>query len=183
MEQAIVSIAAKLSSQKTAKFEIPARMEPVIADELGVESCQRRTGVGFRARQEKGTEQVLGFSARRGPRKEAYWEKWIGLYNAKLLSRGTFHNLYVYGYDVPEGYAIETNGEMYDAFFAPQTESGSHQGEPAAWSGEIELRGLAPGKYHVVDYVDGTDLGVVTAPDAKLTASFADHLLIEVTKQ
>jgi hypothetical protein len=74
---------------------------------------------------------------------------------------------------------------MYYAFFAPAPAAGvTHaHGEPAAWSGEIELRGLAAGKYHVVDYVSGKDLGEVTAPDAKLKTSFNDHLLIEATKQ
>jgi alpha-galactosidase len=117
------------------------------------------------------------------PQKEEYWKKWIGLYNEKMLSRGTFRDLYVYGYDVPEGYAIEKDGAMYYAFFAPQAASGGNQAGLAAWSGQIELRGLAPGKYRVVSYVDGKDLGVVTAPGAKITASFADHLLIEVTKE
>ncbi|MGB8592908.1 MAG: hypothetical protein WCD40_16140, partial [Candidatus Acidiferrales bacterium] len=115
------------------------------------------------------------------PQKEEYWKKWIGLYNEKMLSRGTFRNLYVYGYDEPEGYAIEKDGVMYYAFFAPQSATGANHAEPPAWSGEIELRGLAPGKYHVVDYVDGKDLGEVIAPNAKLKTSFADHLLIEVT--
>jgi hypothetical protein len=35
----------------------------------------------------------------------------------------------------------------------------------------------------VVDYVNGKDLGEVTAPDAKLNASFSDHLLIRATKE
>ena len=119
------------------------------------------------------------------PQKEEYWKKWIGLYNDKMLSRGMFRNLYVYGYDVPEGYAIEKDGAMYYAFFAPSPATGVAHGhaEPAAWSGEIELRGLGSGKYHVVDYVSGKDLGEVTAPDAKLKASFADHLLIEARKE
>ncbi|MFZ1137820.1 MAG: hypothetical protein WAN76_01495 [Candidatus Sulfotelmatobacter sp.] len=39
--------------------------------------------------------------------KEAHWKKWIGLYNEKMLSRGEFRDLYVYGYDIPEAYAIE----------------------------------------------------------------------------
>jgi alpha-galactosidase len=119
------------------------------------------------------------------PQKQEYWKKWIGLYNEKMLSRGTFRNLYVYGYDVPEGYAIEKDGAMYYAFFAPSPAAGvAHaHADPAAWSGEIELRGLAPGKYHVVDYVSGKDLGEVTAPDAKLKAGFTDHLLVEATKE
>ena len=55
--------------------------------------------------------------------------------------------------------------------------------ERLEWSGEIELRGLAPGTYHVVDYVNGKDFGDVTAPGAKLKTSFADHLLLEATKE
>jgi len=118
------------------------------------------------------------------PQKEAYWKKWIGLYNEKMLSRGTFKNLYVYGYDVPEGYAIEKDGTMYYAFFAPEPAPGTKSNSAAAqWSGEIELRGLAPGNYRVTDYVNGEDLATVTAPDAKLQAKFSDHLLLEVTKQ
>ena len=54
-----------------------------------------------------------------------------------MLSKGTFRNLYVYGYDSPEGYAIEKDGKMYYAFFAPSA---------SPWKGEIELRGLAAGQ-------------------------------------
>jgi alpha-galactosidase len=115
--------------------------------------------------------------------KEEYWKKWISLYNDKMLSRGTFLNLYVYGYDVPEGYAIEKDGAMYYAFFTPDSAPGAKSAGAEPWSGEIELRGLAPGSYGVIDYVDGKDLGTVTAPGAKLKASFSDHLLLEVTKQ
>ncbi len=117
------------------------------------------------------------------PQKEEYWKKWIGLYNENMLSRGTFRNLYVYGYDVPEGYAIEKDGAMYYAFFAPAQAEGATKSAQGEWSGEIELRGLAAGKYRVVDYVNGKDLGEVTAPDAKLNANFKDHLLIKVTKE
>ena len=117
------------------------------------------------------------------PQKEEYWKKWIGLYNENMLSRGTFRDLYVYGYDFPEGYAIEKDGAMYYAFFAPQPSAGAAKAAAASWSGEIELRGLAAGKYRVMDYVNGKDLGEVTAPDAKLKASFTDHLLIKATKE
>jgi len=109
--------------------------------------------------------------------KEDIWKKWIGLYNEKMLSKGEFRDLYVYGYDVPEGYAIEKNGKMYYAFFADA-------GKP--FTGEIELRGLTPGSYHVVDYVDGQDFGTVQATaDAapKLKAEFKEHLLLEVGPQ
>jgi len=116
------------------------------------------------------------------PQKEAHWKKWIGLYNEKMLSRGEFRNLYVYGYDVPEGYAIEKDGAMYYAFFAPQIEDNGNS-KPTPWSGDIELRGLEPGKYHVIDYVNNRDLGEVTAPNAHISAHITDHLLLEVQKQ
>ena len=115
--------------------------------------------------------------------KETYWKKWISLYNQKMLSRGVFRNLYVYGYDVPEAYAIEKDGAMYYAFFAPESVDKKPSQQPAPWTGDIELRGLAPGKYHVTDYVNNSDLGFVTAPNAHLTVSFSDHLLLEANPQ
>ena len=106
--------------------------------------------------------------------KEAHWKKWIGIYNDKMLSKGTFRNLYTYGYDAPEGYAIEKEGKMYYAFFAPTS---------APWKGEVELRGLKPGTYHVIDYAAGHDLGNVEASADKvprLKVEFGGHLLLEV---
>jgi alpha-galactosidase len=108
------------------------------------------------------------------PEKEALWKKWTGIYNSKMLSRGTFLNLYTLGYDVPEGYAIEKDGKMYYAFFAP---------EPAKpWKGEVELRGLQPGKYRVFDYDNGKDLGTLDGAQPRLTTEFTHHLLLEVSK-
>jgi alpha-galactosidase len=109
--------------------------------------------------------------------KEQHWKKWIGIYNDKMLSKGTFRNLYVYGYDTPEGYAIEKNGKMYYAFFAPENAK--------EWKGQIELRGLAPGNYHVTDYTEGKDLGTVQAQAGsapKIDANFKNHLLLEVSR-
>jgi len=106
--------------------------------------------------------------------KEAHWKKWITLYNSKLLSRGTFLNLYALGYDVPEGYAIAKDGRMYYAFFAP---------DPARpWKGGVELRGLQPGRYRVADYVEGKDLGVLEGANPKLALEFTHHLLLEVDR-
>ncbi len=110
------------------------------------------------------------------PRKEAIWKKWTAIYNDKMLSSGTFLNLYTYGYDVPEGYDIRKDGKMYYAFFAP---------DPAVpWQGEIELRGLEKsGHYRVIDYEHEKDLGTVTGQDPTLTTKFMTHLLLEVSKQ
>ena len=110
--------------------------------------------------------------------KEAHWKKWIGLYNEKMLSKGEFRDLYVYGYDLPEAYAIEKDGKMYYAFFADK--------ENGSFSGDVELRGLKPGSYHVVDYVDGKDLGDVQAEAGKspqLKTEFKGNLLLEVSSK
>jgi len=108
------------------------------------------------------------------PEKEAHWKKWIDLYNSKMLSQGTFLDLYVTGYDVPEGYAIEKDGKMYYAFFAPDAS--------APWKGEIELRGLGRGKYQVVDYENGQKLGTIDGENAKLAAAFTHHLLLAASR-
>jgi alpha-galactosidase len=110
------------------------------------------------------------------PEKEAHWKKWIGIYNEKMLSKGDFRDLYVYGYDIPEAYAIEKDGKMYYAFFAPTS---------APWKGEVELRGLKAGSYHVLDYENGKDLGTIEAEEnsaPKLATEFKEHLLLEVSK-
>ncbi|MGE5724841.1 MAG: glycoside hydrolase family 36 protein [Acidobacteriota bacterium] len=111
------------------------------------------------------------------PSKEEWWKKWIGIYNQKMLSKGSFRNLYTIGYDVPEGYAIQKDGKMYYAFFAPDGSKG--------YQGEVQLRGLQPGTYHVADYASDKDLGTVTAKGdtATLTTSFPEHLLLEVSRQ
>lgn len=109
-------------------------------------------------------------------KKEEHWKKWIGIYNQKMLSKGTFLDLYTYGYDVPEAYAIEKEGKMYYAFFAPE--------ENSEWKGEVELRGLKPGSYDVVNYPDGVNFGTVQATSDKaprLSADFKQHLLLEVS--
>jgi thiol-disulfide isomerase/thioredoxin len=56
---------------------------------------------------------------------------------------------------------------MHYAFYAP------------SWKGTVELRGLGPGRYRITDYVNGTDLGVVTGPLARLPVEFEKYLLIE----
>jgi len=111
------------------------------------------------------------------PEKEAHWKTWIALYNEKMLSKGTFRDLYVYGYDNPEGYAIEKDGRMYYAFYVPSSADGNSSGDH--WSGELQLRGLTPGEYKVTDYVNGKDFGTVTGPTGKLHADFTNSLLLE----
>ena len=101
------------------------------------------------------------------PDKEDIWRKWVGLYNAQMLSRGEYLGaLYDIGFDRPEAHAIRKSGKMYYAFFAPQ------------WKGRIELRGLGRGQYRVFDYENQKDLGVVRGPTAAIDVEFEKHLLI-----
>jgi alpha-galactosidase len=104
--------------------------------------------------------------------KEAFWKKWIAIYQDKMLSQGQFLDLYTYGYDFPEAYAIAKDGRMYYAFYA---EKGNR------WNGEVELRGLNSGTYQVVDYENGKSLGSVDASAPKLKVSFFEHLLLQVS--
>jgi alpha-galactosidase len=107
--------------------------------------------------------------------KERLWKKWIDIYDSKMLSRGIFRDLYVYGVDFPEAYAIEKDGKMYYSFFTAN--------ETDTWKGTLELRGLNPGRYTVVDYVNGASLGTVDGATPKLPGiQFTDHLLLEVSQ-
>ena len=75
--------------------------------------------------------------------------------------------LYDIGFDKPETHVVRKDGSMYYAFFAPE------------FNGKITLRGLSEGTYHVMDYVDGKDLGTVRGPAATLTVQFQKHLLLQ----
>jgi len=91
--------------------------------------------------------------------------------------------LYVYGYDAPEGYAIEKDGSMFYAFYTENkndkaTKGANNTGE---WNGQVELRGLQSRNYKVVDYVNIKDYGTVTGPTAKLNAQFTGSLLLQAT--
>jgi alpha-galactosidase len=99
-----------------------------------------------------------------------------------MLSKGNFLNLYVYGFDVPEAYAIEKDGHMYYAFYAPgagEAAGKNNAADAGHWSGEVELRGLKAEKYSVTDYVHHKEMGSVMGPDGKLTVDFKEHLLLE----
>jgi alpha-galactosidase len=106
------------------------------------------------------------------PEREKLFQKWVSIYKDKMLSRGEYRgDLYDIGFDLPEAHAIRKGGEMYYAFFA------NH------WSGRIELRGLENRDYHVVDYVDGRDFGIVHGPTADISTQFNKHLLLEARPQ
>jgi alpha-galactosidase len=106
------------------------------------------------------------------PDREKLFQKWLKLYQEKGLSHGQYlGTLYDIGFDLPEAHVIRKDKKIYYAFFA------------ANWKGDVELRGLDDRAYHVVDYVDGKDFGVVRGPVAHLSADFSKHLLLEATPQ
>ena len=109
-------------------------------------------------------------------KKYDHWKKWIAIYNQKMLSRGEFEDLYIYGYDSPEAYAIAKDGELYYAFYAPDATAKTLQ---PLWRGEVQLRGLQNREYHITDYVNGRDLGTVKGPVGKLNVEFSGSLLLE----
>jgi alpha-galactosidase len=102
--------------------------------------------------------------------KERLYRRWLDVYRETRLSEGTFRNLYLEGLDTPEGYSVEKDGRMYYAFFTDDPD------EP--FEGTLELRGLADRRYAVEAYVDGTPMGTVEGPTARLTARFRGHLLL-----
>lgn len=106
------------------------------------------------------------------PERAETFQKWLTLYREKGLSRGQYlGTLYDIGFDLPEAHVIRKEKKMYYAFFAGN------------WKGTLELRGLDARAYHVVDYVEGKDFGIVQGPVARLSADFSKHLLLEATPQ
>jgi alpha-galactosidase len=96
-----------------------------------------------------------------------HWQKWITLYNEKMLSKGNYLNLYDMVYDIPETHVIKKDSSYYFAFYAGN------------WNGKLEFRGLADRKYRVYDYENKVELGTIEGPVGKLSVSFGSHLLLE----
>ena len=102
------------------------------------------------------------------PEKEREWRRWIALYKERMLPLGLYRGeLYDIGFDKPESHVIEKSGRFYYAFYARD------------FSGRVPLRGLAPGRYRLRDYVNDRTLGEVSAANAALTVAFRGSLLIE----
>jgi alpha-galactosidase len=109
------------------------------------------------------------------PEREAHYRRWLDVYRQTRLSEGTFRNLYVHGFDDPEGYCVEKDGRMYYAFFTEDPDQ--------EFSGSVELRGLASSRYSVEAYVRGRSLGVVSGPVARVDVRFTGHLLLVATPE
>ena len=105
------------------------------------------------------------------PEKEALLRKWVPIYNDKMLSRGEYLALYDYGFDKPEAHVISKDGAMYYAFYAPSWDGG-----------DIELRGLEPGRiYTVTEYTADEPVSyTVDGSDPVINPTFQGNYLIEV---
>jgi alpha-galactosidase len=105
------------------------------------------------------------------PAKEALWRRWVHIYKEHMLPRGEYlGDLYDIGFDRPEAHAIAKDGAMYYTFYAP------------AFSGAVQLRGLAPGRWRVRDLFNETDLGTVDAAAATVAAKFQRFLLLKAER-
>ncbi len=71
------------------------------------------------------------------------------------------------------------SGLLSIAFSAPDVVRWQTSGRR---QGEIELRGLGPGKYKVVDYSRSIDLGTIDGGRPNLRVDFEKHLLLQVEK-
>ena len=104
--------------------------------------------------------------------REKEFETWLRIYREKMLSQGQYlGQLYDIVFDLPETHVIRKQQTLYYAFYAKH------------WKGSVELRGLEARAYDVVDYVNGTKLGALSGPNARLNVEFDKHLLLEARPQ
>jgi alpha-galactosidase len=97
-------------------------------------------------------------------------QQWTATYNKVRLAEGEYLNLYDVGWDNPESHVIRKEQKLYYGFFT-RVPGGE-------FSGKITLRGLSAGRYRVTDYVQQQVISEVSGPEAVLSASFRDSLLL-----
>ncbi len=105
------------------------------------------------------------------PEKEKLYKKWVGIYNEKMISKGTYLNLYDIAYDKPETHVLQKGDTLYYSFYADE------------WKGEnIELRGLDKNKtYTVCEYTtDDKKTFTIDGKNPYIKPKFSRNYLIEV---
>ena len=105
------------------------------------------------------------------PEKEKLYKKWVGIYKDKMISKGTYLNLYDIAYDKPETHVLQKGDTLYYAFYAEE------------WDGEvIELRGLDKNKkYTVCEYTaDDKRTFEIDGKNPYIKPKFTRNYLIEV---
>jgi len=112
----------------------------------------------------------------RPPDKETaeWYRKWFAIYNREMLPKAKFENLYDIYYDKPETYVFRKDSPEGEIVYYSMYADG------AAFSGSVELRGLADNKaYRVVDYVEDKELGTVSRDKPVFEVNFSDYLLVK----
>lgn len=107
---------------------------------------------------------------------KAEYEKWLDIANTEQLHTGQFKgDLYCYGFDPYETYAVNKDGVMYYGFFRDGTKF-TVSGNP-----DVELRGLDSEKmYRIVDYVNDRVVATnLMGDEATFNCSFTDYLLVK----
>jgi len=103
--------------------------------------------------------------------KEVFYQRWIDIYNEKMLSSGEYiGNLYSFGFDVPECHVIRKSNKMYYSFYADN------------FNGEVTLRGLDNKPHAVFDYVNKKKIAKLQPDQNKISINFEKFLLIEVSE-
>ena len=106
------------------------------------------------------------------PAREARWRRGLALYRQKMLSRGEYLNLYDLAFHRPEAHVVRSQGRLHYAFYtAKPTDS---------FAGEVTFRGPLTGRLRVFDYVNGKELGTVSARQRRLRVRFRGSLLVEL---
>ena len=97
----------------------------------------------------------------------AYYKKWYKIYFREMFSDGEYLNLYDIAYNVPEIHVVMKNDILYYGMYADN------------YSGDVELRGLSPISYDVINYVDNIKLGEVSGSNPVFQVKFKNYLLIK----
>jgi alpha-galactosidase len=104
------------------------------------------------------------------PEREKIWAKWIALYKQLMLPTGQYRgDLYDIGFDRPEAHAIAKDNVLYYTFYAPD------------FAGEVELRGLAPGRYAVRDLWDDRVIATIDSAKPRVQVGFKRFLMLAAT--
>ena len=107
------------------------------------------------------------------PERERLWKQGLALYNRKMLSRGTYLNLYDLAFHRPEAHVVRAqNGRLHYAFFTPKANE--------TFEGQVTFRGPIRGEATVHDYVNNKDLGTVSELRRGLRLRFTGSLLVEL---
>ena len=117
------------------------------------------------------------------PEKEVLFKKWMPIYKEKMLSTGSYVNLYDTGYDKPEAHTLLKDGKLYYAFYVKGADR--RQNYIATWDGgPIELRGLEQGvQYTVCEYTtDEKRTFTIDGSNPVISPTFSRNYLIEVSR-